>query len=50
MPTKLEWQTVGGILLYVMFWFPWVSFLGLARRAWSGKREKPEPIERSVTR
>jgi hypothetical protein len=43
MPTKSEWQAVGAILLIVLAWFPWISFFGLVRRAWSGKREKLEP-------
>ena len=50
MPTKTEWQAAGAILLGVLVWFPWVSALGLVRRAWSGKREKLEPPESSVTR
>ena len=50
MPTKQDWQAAGVILLGVLAWFPWVSALGLVRWAWSGKREKLEPPERSVTR
>ena len=53
MPTKLEWQAAGAVLLFLLMCLPWISlfdFLSKVRRTWKGKREKPESIDRSVTR
>jgi len=53
MPTKLEWQAAGTVLLLLLIWLPWglaFNFLSRVRRTWSGKREQAEPPDRSVTR
>ena len=51
MPTKLEWQTAGGILLFLLMFLPCsliLDFLSKVRGTWSGKRDKLEPPDRSV--
>jgi hypothetical protein len=53
MPTKVEWQFLGGILLFLLCALPLNSLFDLlckVRRTRSGKREKLEPPDRSVTR
>jgi len=49
MPTKTEWQAAGGVLLFVLGLLPWSMIFDFLR-TWSGKKEKAEPVERSVTR
>jgi hypothetical protein len=53
MPTKLEWQAAGAVLLFLLIWLPWgliFDFLSKVRRTWSGKREQAERPDRLVTR
>jgi hypothetical protein len=53
MPSKLEWQAAGAVLLFLLMCLPWNSLFDLlfkVRRTWGGKREESESIDRSVTR